>query len=135
MLIALPLVHPPVSEIILIVCLCIIIVPAGTLWLPWLRFFRAFSSIVRQMPGYNSQRRGMAHTLPKMFVLLYVLFVLCRSVHCLCVNVHCITATEWQPNCSLTSISYSSSVATCCQQSSCDHMFTKPSWLFRRYLP
>jgi hypothetical protein len=24
--------------------------------------FCAFSSIVRQMPGYNSQRRGMAHT-------------------------------------------------------------------------
>ena len=29
-----------------------------------LRFFRAFSSVVRQMPGYNSQRRGKAHTLP-----------------------------------------------------------------------
>jgi len=23
-----------------------------------------FSSLVRQMPGYNSQRRGTAHTLP-----------------------------------------------------------------------
>jgi len=26
--------------------------------------FRASSSAVRQMPGYNSQRRGTAHTLP-----------------------------------------------------------------------
>ena len=27
-------------------------------------FFRAFSSVVRQMPGYNSQRLGTASTLP-----------------------------------------------------------------------
>jgi hypothetical protein len=26
--------------------------------------FRAFSSVVRQMPGYTSQRQGTAHTLP-----------------------------------------------------------------------
>jgi hypothetical protein len=32
--------------------------------LPLLRFFPAFSSVVRQMPGYNSQRRGTASTLP-----------------------------------------------------------------------
>jgi len=30
-------------------CLCIVIVPIGTLRLPWLRFFRAFSSVVRKM--------------------------------------------------------------------------------------
>jgi hypothetical protein len=36
---------------VFIVCLCIFIVPAGTLRLPLLRFFRAFSSVVRQMPG------------------------------------------------------------------------------------
>jgi hypothetical protein len=30
----------------------------------WMRFFRAFSSVVRQMPGYNSQRRNTARTLP-----------------------------------------------------------------------
>jgi len=73
----------------------------------------------------------------KIVVLFYVLFVLCRSVYCLCVNVYCTTAKRWQPNCSLTniSISYNSSVATCCQQSSCDHMFITPSWLFGRYLP
>ena len=73
------------------VWLCIFIVPTGTLRLPWRRFFRAFSSIVRQMPGYNSQRRGTARTLPKF---------LCCSVYCLWVNVHCTTATGWQPNCS-----------------------------------
>jgi hypothetical protein len=60
----------------------------------------------KKMPGYNSQRRSTARTLPKIFVLLYVLFVLCRSVYCLCVKVYCTTATGWQPNCSLTNISY-----------------------------
>jgi hypothetical protein len=76
--------------------------------LPWLRFFRAFSSVVRQMSRYNSQRRGTARTIPYfccsmycLFSLFYVLFVLCRSVYCLCVNVYCTTATGWQPNCSL----------------------------------
>jgi hypothetical protein len=58
--------------------------------LPWLRFFRAFSPVVRQMPGYNSQRRGTARTLPK---------CLCCSVYCLCVTVYCTTATGCQPNC------------------------------------
>jgi len=29
-----------------------------------MRFFRVFPSDVRQMPGYNSQRRGTARTLP-----------------------------------------------------------------------
>jgi len=57
------------------------------------------------MPWYNSQRRCTARTLPKSFVLVYVLFVLCRSVYCLCVNVFCTAATGWQPNCSLTNIS------------------------------
>jgi len=63
-------------------------------------FFRAFSpSVVRQMPGYNPQRRGTARTLPKFFVLFYVLLVLCRSVYCLCVNLYCTTVTGWLPNC------------------------------------
>jgi hypothetical protein len=34
-------------------------------FLPTAWVFRAFSSVVRQMPGYNSQRRGTAHILPK----------------------------------------------------------------------
>jgi hypothetical protein len=58
------------------------------------------------MPGYNSQRRGTARTLPKIFVLFYVFFVLCPSLYCLCVNVCCTAATGCQSNCSLTNISY-----------------------------
>jgi hypothetical protein len=58
----------------ILVCLCIFIVPAGTLRLPRLRFFCAFFSVVRQMPGYNPQRRGTARTLPKF---------LCCSIYCL----------------------------------------------------
>ena len=42
--------------------------------------FRAFSSVVRQMPGENSQRRGAARTLSNyLFVLFYILFV-CKCV-------------------------------------------------------
>jgi hypothetical protein len=36
----------------------------GILRLPRLRFFRAFSSVLRQMPGYISQRRGTVRTHP-----------------------------------------------------------------------
>ena len=57
----------------------VFIVPTDTLRLPWLRFFRAFSSVVRQMLGYNPQRCDTARTLPK----LTVLFV------CKCVLYHC----------------------------------------------
>jgi len=67
------------------------IVPTGTLRLPWLRFFRAFSSVVRQMPGYNSQRRGTARTLPKLIVLFVCKCVLyyCHrvSTHLLLTNI------------------------------------------------
>ena len=87
------------------ISLCIFIVPTGTLRLPWPRVFRAFTSVVRQMPGRNSQRRGTARTLPKIFVF-YIFFVLCRSVYFLCVNVYCTTDTGWHPNYSLTNISY-----------------------------
>ena len=69
----------------------VFIVSTGTLHLPWLTFFRAFSSVVRKMPGYNSQKRDMARTVPNL---------LCCSVYCLCVNVYCTTATGCQPNCS-----------------------------------
>jgi ABC-type arginine transport system permease subunit len=43
--------------------------------------FRAFSSVVRQMPGYNTQRRGTARTLPKLIVLFCVLFVCKRLLY------------------------------------------------------
>jgi hypothetical protein len=61
----------------------VFIVLTGTLRLPWLRFIRAFSLVVGQMPGYNSQRGGRARTLPKLIVLFCVLFV------CKCVLYHC----------------------------------------------
>jgi len=57
----------------------VFIVPTGTLWLPCLRSSRAFSSIARQMPAYNSQRRCTVRTLPKLIVLFCVLFV-CKCV-------------------------------------------------------
>jgi hypothetical protein len=68
--------------------------------LPWLRFLRAFSSVVRQMPGYNSPSRGTARTLPNfLFVLKFCVvlcIVLCHSVYkCVLYNCHRV-ATHWQ---------------------------------------
>ena len=57
--------------------------PTSILRLPWLRVFRAFSSVVRQVPGYTSQRRGTVCTRPKLIALFYVLFV------CKCVLYYC----------------------------------------------
>ena len=88
--------------------------PTGILRLPWLRFFRAFSSVVRQMPGYNSQRRGTVRTLPNwwivLFYLLFVSIVLCYILFvsivlfsvlfvCKCVLYYCHrVATQLQLN-------------------------------------
>jgi hypothetical protein len=84
-----------VIYVFLLLRLCILIVQ-----LPWLRFLHAFSSVVRQMPGYNSPRRGTARTVPIYFcVVPYIVFFLCCSVYCLCVNVYCTAATGCQPNC------------------------------------
>ena len=69
--------------------------------LPWLRFYRAFSSVVRQMPGWNPQRRSTARTLSNFLLLLYIyicvlcIFVLfyvflCCSMYCLFCVVLCI---------------------------------------------
>ena len=71
----------------LIVCLCIFIVPAGTLRLPSLRFFPTFSSVVRQKGRVKPAKTGHGPHSSKMFVLFYVLFVSCRSVYCVCVCV------------------------------------------------
>jgi hypothetical protein len=43
---------------ILIVCLCIFILPAGTLRLPWLWFFRAFFLSCKVNARVNPQRQG-----------------------------------------------------------------------------
>jgi hypothetical protein len=65
----------------------------GTFRLPELRFFRTFSSVARQMPGYNSQRRNTAGTsqLTTFFIFFLMLRVLrpLHSVYCLCVYVYC----------------------------------------------
>ena len=65
-----------VSYVFLLSCLCILIFMYALVCIfyfhraNWhfsvtlLRFLRAFSSVVRQMPGYNSQRRGTSRTVP-----------------------------------------------------------------------
>jgi hypothetical protein len=70
--------------------------PTGILRLPWKRVYRAFSSVVRQIPGYTSERRGTVRTLPNYWIVLfYVLFVLFVSIMfyvlfvCKCVLYYC----------------------------------------------
>jgi hypothetical protein len=102
--------------VFLLLCLCILIVcmlcsvysvfivPTGILWLPWLKFFRAFFSVVRQMPGYTSQRWDTVHTLPnEWLVLFYVLFMSIVLLYvlsvCQCVLYYCHwVATQLQLN-------------------------------------
>jgi hypothetical protein len=74
-------------------------------WLPWLRFFRAFSSVVRQMPGKTPQRRGTARNLPNFCVVLCIVYfvLFCVLFVCKCVLYYCHrVATQLQ----LTNISY-----------------------------
>jgi hypothetical protein len=75
--------------------MCTVLLPPGyrgTFWLPWLRLFHAFSSVVRQIPGYKLQRRGTARTSQIIFFLLLCVFRSLYSWYCLCVNVYCAAA-------------------------------------------
>jgi hypothetical protein len=96
-----------VIYVFLLLGLCILIVR-----LPWLRVFRAFSSVVRQMPGYNSRSRGTALTLPKFLccsqnfcvavcIVCFVSFCVLFVCKCVLYNCHRV-ATQLQ----LTNISY-----------------------------
>jgi hypothetical protein len=61
----------------------------GTLFV-YSEFCHAFSSVVRQMPGYNSQRRGTARTSQFLFIALFVPFsVFCVLFVCKCVMYCC----------------------------------------------
>jgi hypothetical protein len=62
--------------VFLLLGLCILIVR-----IPWLRFFRAFSSVVRQMPRNNSPILGTARTLPK--------FLCCSQYFCVVLCIVC----------------------------------------------
>ena len=83
-------------------------------WLRWQRFFCAFSSVARQMPGQNPQRRGTARTLPNFCAVLcisccsmYCLFVSFSVLfECICVLNYCHrVATQLQSNISSSSSS------------------------------
>jgi len=65
-----------VIYVFLLLGLCILIVR-----LPWLRFFRAFCSVVRQMPGYNSPTRGTARTLSEFLKRLVLLQMVGYSMY------------------------------------------------------
>jgi len=92
-------------QCIFIVCVCIFIVPAGTLQLPRLRFFRASSSVVRQMPGYKPKDGARPALFQNFCVVLYIVsFVsFCLLFVCKCVLYYCHrVATQLQS----TNISY-----------------------------
>jgi hypothetical protein len=74
-------------------------------WLHWLRFFPALSSVVRQYQGKTRKDEARPALFLifvlfcLFFVLFYVLFVLCRSLYCSCVLNYCHRlATQLQLN-------------------------------------
>jgi hypothetical protein len=57
-----------------------LLIPRCILRLPWLRVFRAFPSVVRQMPGYTSQRRGTVRALHNWWTVLFRVLFVCKCV-------------------------------------------------------
>jgi hypothetical protein len=89
-----------VIYVFLLLCLCILIVCLcmATLTEIFPCFFR---SVVRQMPGYNSQRRGTAGPLPNFCVVLCIVYFVsfCVLSVCICVLYYCQrVATQLQLN-------------------------------------
>jgi hypothetical protein len=87
----------------------VFVVPTGILRLPRLRFYRAFSSVVRQMPGHTSQNgaRSTLFLISELCCSMYCFVsIMCCCMYCLfvffyilsCVNVNCTTATGLQLN-------------------------------------
>jgi hypothetical protein len=93
------LLYNSVIYVFLLLCMfrsvySLFIVQAGTLRLPWQRFFCAFSSVIRQMPGYSSQNGARsAFFLIGVTVLFYVLFLSIVLFYvffvCKCVLYYC----------------------------------------------
>ena len=92
-----------VLYLILIVCLCIFIVPAGILRLPWLRFFHAFFS--GKCQGIARKEGARPALFQNFCVVLYIICFMpfCVLFVCKCVLYYCHrVATQLQ----LTNISY-----------------------------
>ena len=53
-------------------------------------FFRAFSSVLRQMPGFNSQSRGTVRTLKLVVIVLCYRLYSCAVVICVCSVIVCV---------------------------------------------
>ena len=95
-----------VLYLILIVCLCIFIVPAGILRLPWLRFFHAFFS--GKCQGIARKEGARPALFQNFCVVLYIICFMpfCVLFVCKCVLYYCHrVVTQLQ----LTNISSSSS--------------------------
>jgi hypothetical protein len=73
--------------------MCTGLLPPGyrdTFRLHYLRSFRAFSSVVRQMSGYNSQRRGTALNFQNFLIFLFIVMYVPFSVFCVLFVCKCV---------------------------------------------
>jgi hypothetical protein len=85
---------------VMCVCVCVCVCIYGwVMWCVgvWAEVFRAFSSVVRQMPGYNSQRLGTASTLPNLLFVFFVCYSCCVFVNCNWVDTRWQCTFGWHP--------------------------------------